>query len=222
MPADLLGSGPPTAEGRADGDDRAAGGRGSPIRRRDGGSSARRGDGLPIAAHGVPRDSAPGVSSYDHFRPYLYSRSLRFSFGSMKGRDREKWQQQLMQTPAREGAAGRQGPRLRRDLRQSQRVHRSRQGDPGHTPPDGLHDAAPVGRVRRSGMLPPGEEVMRDRRSDRRIRRGRERRDRRAGPARPEGVRLRPPSGTSAVRDRRALASSPPTCQNGDSRQGVP
>ena len=39
------------------------------------------------------------MSSYDHFRPYLYSRSLRFSFGSMKGRDREKWQQQLVQLP---------------------------------------------------------------------------------------------------------------------------
>ena len=31
-------------------------------------------------------------SSYDHLRPYLYTRHLRFSFGSMKGRPREQWQ----------------------------------------------------------------------------------------------------------------------------------
>lgn len=42
-----------------------------------------------------PESPAPGVGSYDHFRPYLYSHRLRFSFGSDKGRPREKWQQQL-------------------------------------------------------------------------------------------------------------------------------
>jgi hypothetical protein len=31
-------------------------------------------------------------TSYDHLRPYLHTRSLRFSFGSMKGRPREQWQ----------------------------------------------------------------------------------------------------------------------------------
>src|SRR5205823_5577437 len=31
-------------------------------------------------------------SSYDHLRPYLYTRHLRSSFGSMKGRPREQWQ----------------------------------------------------------------------------------------------------------------------------------
>ena len=30
-------------------------------------------------------------SSYDHLRPYLFTRQLRFSFGSMKGRLREQW-----------------------------------------------------------------------------------------------------------------------------------
>jgi phosphoglycerol transferase len=35
------------------------------------------------------------VSSYDHLRPYLYTRYLRFSFGSMKGRPREQWQHDL-------------------------------------------------------------------------------------------------------------------------------
>jgi len=39
-----------------------------------------------------PESPAPGVPPYDHFRPYLYSKNLRYSFGSMKGRDREKWQ----------------------------------------------------------------------------------------------------------------------------------
>lgn len=39
-----------------------------------------------------PEAPLPGIPSYDHFRPYLYSRSLRFSFGSMKGRERERWQ----------------------------------------------------------------------------------------------------------------------------------
>jgi hypothetical protein len=42
-----------------------------------------------------PESPAAGVSSCDHFRPYLFSKQLRFSFGSMKGREREKWQQQL-------------------------------------------------------------------------------------------------------------------------------
>jgi phosphoglycerol transferase len=42
-----------------------------------------------------PESPIPGVPPYDHFRPYLYSKQLRFSFGSMKGREREKWQQQL-------------------------------------------------------------------------------------------------------------------------------
>jgi len=33
-----------------------------------------------------------GVVSYEHFRPYLYSRHLRYSYGSDKGRTRERWQ----------------------------------------------------------------------------------------------------------------------------------
>ena len=39
-----------------------------------------------------PESPIPGVPPYDHFRPYLFSKNLRYSFGSMKGRDREKWQ----------------------------------------------------------------------------------------------------------------------------------
>ena len=52
---------------------------------------------LPIME--FPEAPASGVASYEHFRPYLYSKNLRFSFGSAKGRDREKWQQQLSPMP---------------------------------------------------------------------------------------------------------------------------
>jgi len=52
---------------------------------------------LPIME--FPEAPAPGVPSYDHFRPYLYSKHLRFSFGSMKGRPREQWQQDLGKVP---------------------------------------------------------------------------------------------------------------------------
>jgi hypothetical protein len=46
---------------------------------------------LPVME--FPEAPVPGVPPYDHFRPYLYSRQLRFSFGSMKGRPRDQWQQ---------------------------------------------------------------------------------------------------------------------------------
>ena len=39
-----------------------------------------------------PESPLPGIPTYDHFRPYLYSKQLRFSYGSMKGRERETWQ----------------------------------------------------------------------------------------------------------------------------------
>lgn len=42
-----------------------------------------------------PESPIPGVPAYDHFRPYLFSKQLRFSFGSHKGREREKWQPAL-------------------------------------------------------------------------------------------------------------------------------
>ncbi len=42
-----------------------------------------------------PESPAPGIPPYDHFRPYLYSKHLRFSFGSMKGRPDTAWQQEL-------------------------------------------------------------------------------------------------------------------------------
>jgi hypothetical protein len=32
------------------------------------------------------------MTDYEHFRPYLWSKSLRFSYGTHKGREREEWQ----------------------------------------------------------------------------------------------------------------------------------
>jgi hypothetical protein len=37
------------------------------------------------------------MRDYEHFRPYLHSRSLRFSYGSVKGRARERWQAEAVQ-----------------------------------------------------------------------------------------------------------------------------
>ena len=46
-----------------------------------------------------PESPVPGVGSYEHFRPYLYSSKLRYSFGSQKGRDREAWQKDVANMP---------------------------------------------------------------------------------------------------------------------------
>ena len=40
---------------------------------------------------------APGMPSYDHFRPFLHSKDLRFSFGGVKGRSWLQWQQEVAQ-----------------------------------------------------------------------------------------------------------------------------
>jgi hypothetical protein len=45
-----------------------------------------------------PESPAPGMPSYDHFRPYLHSENLRFSFGGVKGRSWVLWQQDLAKT----------------------------------------------------------------------------------------------------------------------------
>lgn len=50
-----------------------------------------------------PESPAAGIPSYDHFRPYLYSSRLRYSFGSMKGRPRDEWQK-AVQAKMLEGA----------------------------------------------------------------------------------------------------------------------
>jgi phosphoglycerol transferase len=53
---------------------------------------------LPVME--FPESPVPGLGSYEHFRPYLYSSRLRFSFGSHKGRPREAWQQEVAKMPA--------------------------------------------------------------------------------------------------------------------------
>lgn len=50
---------------------------------------------LPVCDYPeVPR--VREMIDYEHFRPYLHSRSLRFSYGSQKGRSRERWQEEAM------------------------------------------------------------------------------------------------------------------------------
>lgn len=50
---------------------------------------------LPVME--FPEVPGPNMPPYDHFRPYLYSDRLRYSFGSVKGRPREDWQRELGQ-----------------------------------------------------------------------------------------------------------------------------
>lgn len=57
---------------------------------------------LPVME--FPESPIPGVPSYDHFRPYLFSKNLRFSFGTHKGRERDRWQQ-MVQAKLFEAAA---------------------------------------------------------------------------------------------------------------------
>jgi phosphoglycerol transferase len=58
---------------------------------------------LPIME--FPEAPHPGVSAYDHFRPYLYSHGLRYSFGSSRGRESSAWLQQLSQKQPKDAIA---------------------------------------------------------------------------------------------------------------------
>ena len=57
---------------------------------------------LPVME--FPESPTQGVPPYDHFRPYIFSNHLRFSFGTHKGRERERWQP-AVQGKLFEGAA---------------------------------------------------------------------------------------------------------------------
>jgi len=46
-----------------------------------------------------PESPVGNLTAYEHFRPYLFSRHLRFSFGSDKGRPGERWQHDVDQLP---------------------------------------------------------------------------------------------------------------------------
>jgi phosphoglycerol transferase len=52
---------------------------------------------LPVMEY--PESPVAGLGSYEHFRPYLYSSKLHYSFGSQKGRAREAWQKELASLP---------------------------------------------------------------------------------------------------------------------------
>lgn len=59
---------------------------------------------LPVL--GFPEVVAPWrLSDYEHFRPYLASHDLRFSYGAPKYRPRGRWQQEIAQLPPEEMAA---------------------------------------------------------------------------------------------------------------------
>ena len=45
------------------------------------------------------------LQAYEHFRPYFFSKTLRFSFGSNKGRPREDWQKEVEKQPPAQMAA---------------------------------------------------------------------------------------------------------------------
>ena len=56
---------------------------------------------LPVSEYPEVREIHQ-MSDYEHFRPYLHSRFLRYSYGSDKGRTRERWQRETEKL----GAAG--------------------------------------------------------------------------------------------------------------------
>jgi phosphoglycerol transferase len=42
------------------------------------------------------------MGAYEHFRPYLHAKSLRFSHGSTRGRADDRWHQQIRELPTDE------------------------------------------------------------------------------------------------------------------------
>jgi len=63
-----------------------------------------------------PESPLQGVPPYDHFRPYIFSSGLRFSFGTHKGREREHWQAALQGRFLQGSTLDRQAGRIRIDL----------------------------------------------------------------------------------------------------------
>jgi phosphoglycerol transferase len=49
-----------------------------------------------------PESPIPGVPSYNHFRPYIYTKALRYSFGDVKGKARNAWQNEVALLPPEE------------------------------------------------------------------------------------------------------------------------
>jgi hypothetical protein len=47
----------------------------------------------------IDADRINECTAYEHLRPYLWTKTLRFSFGSVQGRTREAWQAAIMKLP---------------------------------------------------------------------------------------------------------------------------
>ena len=73
------------------------------------------------------------MGDYEHFRPYLYSRDLRFSYGNDKGRGQDDWQFEVERQPPLEMAA-----LLERVGFNAIYINRSGYADRGFTLIDGL------------------------------------------------------------------------------------
>lgn len=52
---------------------------------------------LPVMR--FPEESFLAMPAYDHFRPYLYSTHVRWSYGAVKGREGDRWQCAVVQRP---------------------------------------------------------------------------------------------------------------------------
>jgi phosphoglycerol transferase len=46
-----------------------------------------------------PENPIPGISAYEHFRPYFYTNNLRYSYGCDKGRIQDAWQRTIVGLP---------------------------------------------------------------------------------------------------------------------------
>jgi len=69
-----------------------------------------------------PEAPLPGVPSYDHFRPYLYSKDLRYSFGAIKGRERDRWQREVQELLVRGATVDQQAQKIRFDVENVRRA----------------------------------------------------------------------------------------------------
>ncbi len=58
---------------------------------------------LPVVPYPEPPGIDPG-RAYEQFRPYFYSKTMRFSYGSNKGRPREDWQKEVEKMPGEQMA----------------------------------------------------------------------------------------------------------------------
>lgn len=83
------------------------------------------------------------MTDYEHFRPYLFSRHLRFSYGSNKGRARENWQHEIAQLPIPEMVS-----RLRKNGFSAIHVNRKAYADSGKELLNGLRQVGLAETVR--------------------------------------------------------------------------